>query len=661
MNVTSEKFGEGQVINSTEVLDEEGNIVSVDIMFEHGIEQGFDVEQLDELSRKTLASYIKGAAADNAENTWEWGKKQASEPNDTSHQKSMKPIYSKNARRSDGIIRAADKLAKEETELEEGRGRPPKEGSDAWKRRQAEAQKAGAAEPEEEHKSLTDQLLNIRDMKSGGVKFRNGETVTLPKSHVAKGLLAMSKLSGPGTRPDEREHVIKQMGKSHEHFLYHIGAGPKPEDKSHPMAINKEEVEVVDELSKSTLASYVGKAHVSGLGAAAEQEKQYQYGNKKNLGKFKVAGKTGEKREAGIKLAAHKLATEGADEDIASQYPAFKSGDDGAIKSHIRKHETMISNLKNWKARGNPKHPQLDQEVARHGAHINYLKSKLSKPMEEETEMSDLTENYGDMSTAAKELVLHADNDSHLDYQSKHPIIKNLRKKMKAGKYDPSKAAKLWQYHADRAAQSYAKQYGDGSPWHKMFSTADRKQAAGHWEDMHRHELSEQLEEKKLIGKQKKLDLDGNGKLNKRDFQKLHKVKELEDEMEEVNLKPLLDAIYDGVFSEEEIAELSGKTLASYASKAADDMVSKDHSAAFDDSKTPEERKALVAGSHKRFKGLVKANGKLKEESTAIAESLRMRGVEDAVMHVLAQDRNLRNEVQEDKFKKNNPGLFNKD
>jgi hypothetical protein len=71
-----------------------------------------------------------------------------------------------------------------------------------------------------------------------------------------------------------------------------------------------EEVEQIDELKKTTLASYIKKAHVSGLGAAAEQEKQYQYGKNKSLSKFKSAGKKGEKREAGISLAADKLTRE---------------------------------------------------------------------------------------------------------------------------------------------------------------------------------------------------------------------------------------------------------------------------------------------------------------------------------------------------------------
>ena len=120
----------------------------------------------------------------------------------------------------------------------------------------------------------------------------------------------------------------------------------------------------------------------------------------------------------------------------------------------------------------------------------------LKKMHHEEVEQVNES-HYGDMSHAAKELVLHADNDVHLHHTSHAPIMHNLSKKMKNGTYHPEKAKKLWAYHADRAAQSYAKHHGDGTPWHKMFSTSDRKAAASHWEDMHRHQLNETIEEAK--------------------------------------------------------------------------------------------------------------------------------------------------------------------
>jgi len=60
--------------------------------------------------------------------------------------------------------------------------------------------------------------------------------------------------------------------------------------------------------------------------------------------------------------------------------------------------------------------------------------------------------------------------------------------------YDHEKATKLWGYHADRAAQKYAKEHGDGTPWHKMFTPADRKQAARWFANGNKEEIHEALD-----------------------------------------------------------------------------------------------------------------------------------------------------------------------
>ena len=118
------------------------------------------------------------------------------------------------------------------------------------------------------------------------------------------------------------------------------------------------------------------------------------------------------------------------------------------------------------------------------GNREDFIKSemdkKAGKPKYDEPD-------YDKMSAGAKELALHADNNEHL-YRSSHiPIVKNLQKKMKKGVYAQDQARKLWAYHADRAAQSYAKEHGDkDTPWHKMFSPAERKEAAHHFESAHR-------------------------------------------------------------------------------------------------------------------------------------------------------------------------------
>ena len=87
-------------------------------------------------------------------------------------------------------------------------------------------------------------------------------------------------------------------------------------------------------------------------------------------------------------------------------------------------------------------------------------------------------------STDSRELRLFADNNADLNRQSMQPIRDNLGRKMDKGVYDPEKAATLWKYHADRAAQEYIKQFGSGGPHgsHGSFSPDVRREAATHWE-----------------------------------------------------------------------------------------------------------------------------------------------------------------------------------
>lgn len=84
---------------------------------------------------------------------------------------------------------------------------------------------------------------------------------------------------------------------------------------------------------------------------------------------------------------------------------------------------------------------------------------------------------------AVRELVLYANNDGTLYQQSAVPIMKNLTRKWRKGVYDSALAAKLWLYHATRAAKNYAQEFG------YAFSVQDRKAAAKEFEENWRAEL----------------------------------------------------------------------------------------------------------------------------------------------------------------------------
>jgi hypothetical protein len=86
-----------------------------------------------------------------------------------------------------------------------------------------------------------------------------------------------------------------------------------------------------------------------------------------------------------------------------------------------------------------------------------------------------------------RELELFAINDGDLYRQRVQPIIKNLKKKIKSGKYDAKLALKAWQYAADDAAKKYVKEYG--SPGDKMFSVQDRKDVAKKLQEYYQEEI----------------------------------------------------------------------------------------------------------------------------------------------------------------------------
>lgn len=238
--------------------------------------------------------------------------------------------------------------------------------------------------------------------------------------------------------------------------------------------LRKEDAEQIDELSKNTLGSYVKKSsdaadkHLKLANSAAQRSK-----TKADTAQYMKHSEKFGKRIGGIVTAKNKLAREETELSEKTLTPA-----------ESKKKEEIVKSMKKSASGFKERYGKRAKEV------MYATATKQAKRVAEEVEQMNES-HYGDMSHAAKELVLHADNHQHLYHSSHVPIMNNLRKKMKKGEYHPEKAKKLWAYHADRAAQSYAKEHGDGKPWHKMFSTADRKAAAAHFEDMHRHELSE--------------------------------------------------------------------------------------------------------------------------------------------------------------------------
>ena len=110
---------------------------------------------------------------------------------------------------------------------------------------------------------------------------------------------------------------------------------------------------------------------------------------------------------------------------------------------------------------------------------------KIGKPIYEETtqEMKESStsmfkgDDYYDRMaqdpTAMREIELYIENDGDLYRQQFMPIIQNIQRKMKSGKYDHSLSPKLWGYLVENGMKKYGKEFGDR--WNTLLSTKDRK------------------------------------------------------------------------------------------------------------------------------------------------------------------------------------------
>ena len=85
------------------------------------------------------------------------------------------------------------------------------------------------------------------------------------------------------------------------------------------------------------------------------------------------------------------------------------------------------------------------------------------------------------------ELKMYIDNDADLYRQRLIPIVKNIQKKMKSGKYDHKKAPKLWKYLVDDGAKKYQKEF----PGVK-FSRQEKDAVAQEFADEYKDEIEAQ-------------------------------------------------------------------------------------------------------------------------------------------------------------------------
>ena len=122
------------------------------------------------------------------------------------------------------------------------------------------------------------------------------------------------------------------------------------------------------------------------------------------------------------------------------------------------------------------------------GTALEKEEDNLLVEVDEMRRLSGLIKEGADES-AATELVLYIENDAQLYKQQFQPIIKNLQKKFKSGKYDKDKAIKLWTYMAETGAKKYAREFADAKDWNTIFTVATRKEVARQLEENNREEV----------------------------------------------------------------------------------------------------------------------------------------------------------------------------
>jgi hypothetical protein len=206
-----------------------------------------DIEQIDELSKATMGSYIKKASgAEQPKNVMSPKNipltKIAAYQGDseTGHfgNRFNQATYDKADRlrknRSQGITRAADKLAKEETEITEARGRPRKAGARDFTihpktkeklmhnnpehmKRIERLQKTGMLQKPktEAGQHIMNQLQKAKTSMTGGttINFTHGDSKHVSGTHAAR---LLDKYAG--MKPNEKEAFQKKIGHSHENL-----------------------------------------------------------------------------------------------------------------------------------------------------------------------------------------------------------------------------------------------------------------------------------------------------------------------------------------------------------------------------------------------------------------------------------------------------------
>ena len=279
-----------------------------------------EAEQLDEISKKTLGSYVKGAAKDIADRQERIraGSKPYPGESQADYQKDMSKALALQSKRNLGMTKAINRLTKEDQEEDD--------------RQSAEHHQKELEQQEKEAKKkekVKEEVEQIDELSKGLVARYANKVAKTTQANYDK---SKDKFQFSSGREDGMKNAVKRL--------------------------TKEESEQIDEISKSTLASYIKKskdqagliAHDLGhrVGSSPEAGTTLKPSYITDKGKYV-------QRSKGINRAAEKLAKEtteykGIGTDVvdkkkvlnppipltqkAKQVKDFKEGDDPCWKNY---------------------------------------------------------------------------------------------------------------------------------------------------------------------------------------------------------------------------------------------------------------------------------------------------------------------------------------
>lgn len=113
---------------------------------------------------------------------------------------------------------------------------------------------------------------------------------------------------------------------------------------------------------------------------------------------------------------------------------------------------------------------------------------RLEEASDEKFKGEDFYDRLASDPVAMGEIEMYIDNNGNLYRQQFLPIIKNIQRKIKSGKYDHAFAPKLWGYLIENGMKLYAKENRDPR-WMDLLSTKDRKVLAQKYADVYYDEI----------------------------------------------------------------------------------------------------------------------------------------------------------------------------